>query len=643
MFAYRQLVPFFRLLVLTVVATTGEAFGAEHEVLLKRGRLTVEVDRDYRLTVYQDSQKPIWQTRATSKPYMNVRDAESDKTSEPVRIVLGDAVDRQKTEYDDGVRQGYRLSLSGFPNTDVEVELIYALAEREELLIQVEQVGGKDVVQAMGGISDWELKSAADAYMVVPRGSGYMIRSDSSQAVKLTGFVGAQYSMPLFGIVRGSRTCYQIIENWWDTFMEVNHEPGSGTTMSLVWEPSHGKLAYPRRVLLRFADDVDHVGMAKAYRRYLIAHKEFGTLKQRAEINPKLKQYLAGMEYRWVYFDPEEPGEYEDTLDNIRRFQEAGLPVSFFFPKWRRRGASWQHVMEPEPIPGGWSAVREMAETIRSLGCTIQVMVNPHKYFEDSTDYDPDKMSDVSFPLLSSRYALESNKRLLDFLEAKNFRFESFYFDGYSEYRGMREHTDAKGPVSRRQNFEAQIACFRETRRRGYLTGGEQARFWSIPFCDYYFFTDWYPDRLREGEPIPLFQLVFHDCYGAHLSGGGYYEEGKYDWYEDRHPRLYELMYAAIPSHNWLPGGSTAIKAEHWKTKAMDRRLKWLKRWHAYYQKVCYEEMLTHQFLNADRTLQRVEFANGIVADFDLVKGLYRVAGVPGFSNDWERPEEITR
>ena len=552
---------------------------------------------------------------------MNVMNAESNTKAEPMKVLLGDAADRHRKDFDDGEHQGYRIRLSGFPSANVEVELIYALAEKGELLVQVEQVGGQDTVQRISGLYDWEIKPAADAYMVVPRGSGYMIRSDSPQKVTLEGFVGAQYSMPLFGIVRGSRTCYQIIENWWDASVEVKHSPGDGTTMSLDWEPSHGKLAYPRRVLLRFSDNVDHVGMAKTYRRYLIARKEFATLKQRAEYTPKLRQYLAGMEYRWIYFTPD---EYEDTLDNIRRFQEAGLPVSFFFPKWSAEGrgiyAGWQDVMKPEPIPGGWNAVNDFVDIVHGLGCTVQVMVNPHKYFKDAAVYDPKKVSNVSFPQLSSRYALESNKRLLDYMEEQSFRFDSFYFDGYSEYRGMREHVDAKGPVSRRGNFEAQTACFRETRRRGYLTGAEQARFWSVPNCDYYFFTDWYPDRLREGEPIPLFPLVFHDCYGAHLSGGGYYEEGKYDWYADRHPRLYELMYAAIPSHNWLPGGSRAIKPEDWKTEAMDRRLKWLKRWHAYYQSVCYEEMTSHQILNSERTLQRVAFANGVVADFDLKK-----------------------
>ena len=176
------------------------------------------------------------------------------------------------------------------------------------------------------------------------------------------------------------------------------------------------------------------------------------------------------------------------------------------------------------------------------------------------------------------------------------------------------------------------------------MPGAELARFWSVSDCDFFFFTDWDRDRLRNGEPIPLLQLVFHDCYAAHFSGGGYYDEGRYDWYADRHPRLYELMYAAMPSHNWLPGGSRpVIEADDWETEAMKRRLEWLRRWHAYCQKVCHAEMLVHRFLSPDRNLQRVEFAGGVTAEFDLAQGRHRVQGVPEFSGDWETPPDIPR
>ena len=102
-------------------------------------------------------------------------------------------------------------------------------------------------------------------------------------------------------------------------------------------------------------------------------------------------------------------------------------------------------------------------------------------------------------------------------------------------------------------------------------------------------------------------------------------------------------MYAAMPSHNWLPGGSRPIEPQDWETDKMARRLDWLKRWHNYYQAVCYAEMTSHQYMNSTRTRQRVEFANGVVADFDLEKGQFRVQGVAGFSGDWEKPENVER
>ena len=48
--------------------------------------------------------------------------------------------------------------------------------------------------------------------------------------------------------------------------------------------------------------------------------------------------------------------------------------------------------------------------------------------------------------------------------------------------------------------------------------------------------------------------------------------------------------------------------------------------------------MTAHAFLSGDRKQQRVEFANGVTAEFDMAKDLCRVQGVEGFSGDWEKP-----
>ena len=251
---------------------------------------------------------------------------------------------------------------------------------------------------------------------------------------------------------------------------------------------------------------------------------------------------------------------------------------------------------------------------------------------------------------LSTHDAVECIKRGLDNIEAHGLKYDGLYYDGYSAYHPLPEDFSPTHPVTHRMTFEAQNACFTETRRRGIMPAAELARFWCIPNCDYFFFTDWSSDRLSNvpvqgapapvGEPIPLFQLVFHDCYMAGFSGGGYavYSPG-YDWWDDRTPRLYELMFASAPAYNWLPNGNVPIGDI--RSDDVHRQLAWLKRWSAYYRAITTSEMVRHQFLSDDRKLQEIEFANGVVAAFNMGTNEFRVMNLVGFSGEWEKPEVL--
>jgi hypothetical protein len=96
-----------------------------------------------------------------------------------------------------------------------------------------------------------------------------------------------------------------------------------------------------------------------------------------------------------------------------------------------------------------------------------------------------------------------------------------------------------------------------------------------------------------------------------------------------------------LPYSDEHPGsGFTTVPVPDWNAKVMQGRLEWLKRWSAYYRKVALSEMTSHEFLNEDRSLQKVTFANGVVAEFDFSKGLLRVDGVDGFRGEWEKPYE---
>ena len=106
----------------------------------------------------------------------------------------------------------------------------------------------------------------------------------------------------------------------------------------------------------------------------------------------------------------------------------------------------------------------------------------------------------------------EITENILTNLENQGIQIDALYFDGHAAHQGHSEHQSSEGPVTRKDTFEAQVNSFRATRKHGVVPGAELARFWSIAECDFFFFTDWSADRLRDGEPIPSFKLAVHEC-----------------------------------------------------------------------------------------------------------------------------------
>ncbi|MBI2193969.1 MAG: hypothetical protein HYU36_18485 [Planctomycetes bacterium] len=552
---------------------------------------------------------------------------------------------------------------------DVAMEFALALnASTNDLLIQVEQMGGQDTVVTVKHLYRFEKPVADGGYLVLPHGSGYLIPAECPDAIpgqgERGGLIGARWTLPLFGMVRGKDSLCAMVETWWDCEAQVEHIPNDRSVLDFHWVASLGTLAYPRRLLLRFDTGLDYVGMAKLYRAYARDHGLLRTLGEKAANTPVIRRYVENVLVRWPAWNTEQGSQ---VLADLRRLPEMGLGVNFFFPKWSSVGyapgrntgttadSGWQAYLQQCPVPGGWPALADYAGAVRRLGCTIQGFVCPLTNHPEAPDYDEDRWPRDANGHLVKRYlsvhdALERMKKVLDNLEANGLKLDVLYFDGYSAHAGLPEDFTPSRPVTRRQTFEQQNVCFAETRRRGIMPGGELPRFWCIPECDYFFFSDWSQDRLTNvptkgapsavGEPVPLFQLVFHDCTIAGFSGGGYalYAEG-YDWWAGLTPRLYELLFAAAPAHNWLVGGHVPVK--DWDSPGAKQRWTWLKRWSAYYRAVAMSEMVSHQFLSPAHRHQRIEFANGVAAEFNLESNEVCVKGVTGFSGEWENPAEI--
>ena len=639
--------------------------------------ITVRVNEDLSLTVRQRDGRMLWATSSTQPPTLTIR--RGNDTPRQLPLAQAQAV---LTPFDDGRHRGQTVRLSGFAGSDVVLDLTFAVGQNgplldghgreaapatDELLVEAVQVGGRDVVVSLEQLYRIEKPVPAGGYLVLPHGSGYLIPADCPDELPgqghVGGFIGARWTLPLFGIVRGADALCVLVDTWWDCEVEADHAPGEQSSLAFHWRGSIGKLAYRRRFRVQFATGLDYVGMAKIYREQARREGLLRTLEEKAVENPGLRHDLDAVLYRWPAWNPDDgPG----VLDDLQALRELGFAIKFFFPKWSSSGyapergrpttatSGWQSLLLETPVPGGWETLAGLADAVHQRGCSIQGFIAPRSQEPEGPDYDEDRWPRDADGLpihnLSTHDAVERLSRGLDHLAARGLKLDTLYFDGYAAFGALAEDFSPQHPVTRRMTYEAQNAAFAETRRRGIVPAGELARFWCIADCDYFFFTDWSSDRLANtsvqgapapvGEPVPLFQLVFHDCFSAGFSGGGYalYSAG-YDWWEERTPRLYELLYAAAPAYNWLPGGAVPLGAL--ERGGLSRKLNWLRRWRDYYCAIATSELVSHAFLTADRTLQQVEFANGVCATFNMAANELRVENVPGFSGEWEQPEQL--
>jgi len=632
---------------------------------LSAGQYNISIGSDLRLTAADTEGREIWVTSAAQPPLLVIN---QEGTATVRELALASAAQTGMAPYEEDSFRGHKLTLSDYEDADVEVELTYAANQATgELSVQVEQTGGSDTVRSVEHFYRFEKSVDQGGHVVVPHGSGYLIPADCLDEIPGEGphggFLGARWTLPIFGIFKGDHGLSVLVDTWWDCEVELEHKPGEYSALDFHWQPSLGKLDYRRRFVLRFAEGMDYVAMAKLYRDYARGEGLLRTLKEKMEQTPQIERYVQGTLVRWTEWNPQ---QRDEALRQLEYLRDQGFALNFFFPKWPDREHSeehvfpggWQAYLLSEPVPGGWAALADFAGNVRKIDCRIQGFVNPRYHWPDYPGFDR-----CNFPMhedgernesqITPHEAEQRNEAVLASIREHRLHMDFLYYDGYSAYFPLPEDFSPTHPCTRREGYEVQNRCFADARQSGIMPGAELARFWAMRDCDYWFYTDWASDRLANtsvdpsqpwtgqgcegpvGVPIPLFQLVFHDCYIAGFAG---YYLG-YDWWEDQHPRLYELLFVAVPCHNWLPGGD--FPYDKIDAPQTEQRWTWLNKMGSLCRATKFSEMVSHEFLSGDYRQQRVSFANGVVAEFDMNANRFRIQRVEGFTGDWETPPEL--
>ena len=369
--------------------------------------------------------------------------------------------------------------------------------------------------------------------------------------VVFDGFMGtAGAYMPWFGQVKDRAGYIAICEQPWNAAYYTEH-PAEGpyTHVGIRWEPSLGKMDYRRVMKYSFVKDCDYNDLCKIYRNYVIEKGRFKSLAEKAVKTPSIDQLIGsaflhkGIKTQVMtnsdFYDAENPDKnnhltpFSVRTEEIKKFHELGVEKLYLhLDGWAEPGYDNQH---PDYLPacekaGGWKAMKELSDTMHECGYLFGIHDQYRDYYYAAKTFDENfatRLADGTIPsharwaggpqtYLCATQAPFYVKRNFTEIMDNGIKLDCAYLDVFTCNEGD-ECSHPWHKMTRRECYEYRNACFEYLLSKGILPSSEEVNDWAIPslvFCHYapYDFMLDRPGSPKKGIPVPLFNLVYHDC-----------------------------------------------------------------------------------------------------------------------------------
>lgn len=476
--------------------------------------------------------------------------------------------------------------------------------------------------------------------------------------VVFDGFMGtAGAYMPWFGQVKDRAGYIAICEQPWNAAYYTEH-PAEGpyTHVGIRWEPSLGKMDYRRVMKYSFVKDCDYNDLCKIYRNYVIEKGRFKSLAEKAVKTPSIDQLIGsaflhkGIKTQVMtnsdFYDAENPDKnnhltpFSVRTEEIKKFHELGVEKLYLhLDGWAEPGYDNQH---PDYLPacekaGGWKAMKELSDTMHECGYLFGI----HDQYRDYYYYAA-KTFDENFATRLADGTIPSHARWAGgpqtylcatqapFYVKRNFteimdngiKLDCAYLDVFTCNEGD-ECSHPWHKMTRRECYEYRNACFEYLLSKGILPSSEEVNDWAIPslvFCHYapYDFMLDRPGSPKKGIPVPLFNLVYHDCLIEPWMMDKVSEEEDYMLYAVLNGGApYLVRDGAYQNTDGSFAGGVEITIED-----QIKRCKVVSDLH---EKVAKCEMVRHEMVDGNPEVQRTTFADGTVVTVDFQAQTYQI------------------
>ena len=502
-------------------------------------------------------------------------------------------------------------------------------------------------------------KKSKDWYTILPKEQGILIPNTWDTNFKQDGFNGrfgtASAYLPIFGQVKDGEGYLAESLTPWNMGYEAVHEAGTNeSTVQFRIEPSLGQMAYRRIMRYLFSSDCDYNSLLKQYRALAREEGKLKTLKEKEVSTPSVKKLIgAAFVHKGIktcvqpdseFFDKDAPDKnnrlvpFKKRMEEMKAFKAEGVKKLYLhLDGWGDAGYDNKH---PDVGPacaeaGGWEGMRELSKTMEELGYLFGIHDQYRDFYKRAESYDDDfacQSADGSI-FTHARWAGGPQAYLCTsqapFYVRRNFERlleEGVHLDGaYLDVFTCNEGDECANPrhkMSRRDSYAYRNACFRYLLSKNILPSSEEVNDWAVPwlvFCHYapYDFMLREPGSPKYGIPIPMFNLVYHDCLII-------------PWMMEKLPEEDYMLYALLnggaaylvrdPAYMGIDGAFTVEEEMPWKTHL--ERVRTVSDFH---EKVGEAELVRHEILDEKGYRQSSHFANGYSVEVNLKEGTYRI------------------
>ena len=398
-------------------------------------------------------------------------------------------------------------------------------------------------------------KKGKYAYHIDPMRQGFLL-PDGYKENFISTFGFAHYLrkintgdayLPLWGRVCDGHTFSAIIETPYDACMFSSFGRHKAFVNSVHFSSSLGKLSYERKIRFTFHEKGDYNTVAKDYRNYLIETNQFVTLDDKIRKNPNIKNIIgAPVLHHKIYSKINEKSKFYDKngineilyatfyerAKQLEKFKELGLERLYIHTDgWGKNGYDNDHpyILPPCEAAGGYAGLKTLADTSRKLGYVFALHDQYRDYYYSSPVFDESKAVtkiDGSHPycsiwdggehtFLCSSFAIDYVKRTYDELAKHNIDVQGAYLDVFSVMNGD-ECFHPEHRVTREQSIKCRAECFDYLNDKGFIMSSEEP---AMQLLSHIALVHHGPFTLRPQEngqavgiPVPLGNLVFHDC-----------------------------------------------------------------------------------------------------------------------------------